>query len=104
MTGKKGPADPGTGGNYRSATANGVPKKSWRSWLPIHPFTAKFPPLSTDEFDALVDSIRKHGLRNLCHFWQPDGGPELLTGRHRLDALELMGEEITIDNRFIFEE
>jgi hypothetical protein len=94
----------GTRSDTPAAKADQSPKKSWRSWLPVHPFTAKFPPLSRDELQTLADDIKKDWLHNPCHFWRPDGRPELLTGRHRLDALELIGEEIAIDNTIIFEE
>ena len=54
-----------------------------------HPLADLFPPVVGDEFDALVEDIRAHGLR------QPvvpyDG--KVLDGRNRLRACEVAGVE-----------
>ena len=76
----------------------------WRDLLPVHPAADLFPLMKADELRELAEDIRKNGLRNsailqLHEDWQP----VLLDGRNRLDALALLGEEITLDNRFIFE-
>ena len=64
--------------------------KSWRDVLPIHPAADLFPLMPEAELKALAQD-------------DADGNPVLLDGRNRLDALSLLGEEITLDNEFIFE-
>lgn len=80
---------------------------SWRDWLPIHPRADRLPLLPPDKLRAMADDIKKPGgLRLSAVFWRrpSDGEPELLDGRNRLDALELLGEKITLDNNLIFDE
>jgi hypothetical protein len=78
--------------------------KSWRDVLPIHPACAMFDPLPPDELRALAADIKAHGLRSLVSIIEDaNGNPLLLDGRNRLDALALLGEEITLDNSFIFD-
>jgi ParB-like chromosome segregation protein Spo0J len=78
--------------------------KSWRDWLPVHPAADEFPLLPPAELKALAEDIRAHGLRNpWCLIEDEQGGVVLIDGRNRLDALELIGEEITLDNSIIFE-
>ena len=50
------------------------------------------------------EDIKKNGLSSPATL-QPDedGNPVLLDGRNRLDALALLGEEITLDNSDIFD-
>jgi ParB-like chromosome segregation protein Spo0J len=79
--------------------------KSWRQWLRIHPATELFPPLGKEDLRALADDIKQHGLRQPIYFIKDvDGNPVLLDGINRLDALELLGEEVALDNRAIFEQ
>ena len=80
-------------------------KKSWRRWLRIHPAAELFPPLGKQDLRALADDIKQHGLRQAVSVIKDvDGNPVLLDGINRLDALELLGEEIALDNRAIFEQ
>jgi len=85
--------------------SSSTPKKSWRQWLRIHPAAELFPPLSKQEQRALADDIKQYGLRQPISFIKDvEGNSLLLDGINRLDALELLGEEIAIDNRAIFEQ
>ena len=84
--------------------------KSWRDVLPIHPAADLFPLMSSpDELRALAEDarIRKNGLQSLPKVQlDQNGNPVVLDGRNRLDALELLGVEITTDTpdkRRIFE-
>ena len=80
-------------------------KKSWRRWLRIHPAAELFPSLGKQDLRALADDIKQHGLRQAVSVIKGvDGNPVLLDGINRLDALELLGEEIALDNRKIFEQ
>ena len=56
----------------------------------IHPYAAKFPMLSAEDFDSLCESIARGGMR------QPiliDQNGQLLDGRNRLAACERLGVE-----------
>jgi hypothetical protein len=76
----------------------------WRKWLRIHPAAEFFPILGKEELRTLAADIKAHGLRQPTTFIEDeDGHPILLDGRSRLDALELLAEEITLDNSIIFE-
>jgi hypothetical protein len=81
--------------------------KRWRNVLPIHPAADLFPLMSPDELRALGEDIKEHGLRNPCCLAEDeDGRVVLFDGRNRLDALELIGEKITLgtlNNHVIFE-
>jgi hypothetical protein len=83
--------------------------RSWRDVLPIHPAAEIFPLMrdaAPDEFKALVEDIRKYGLKrpiDVLSTWVkcPDGfGPALelvnvvVDGRNRLDACEAAGISI----------
>ena len=85
--------------------SSSTPKKSWRQWLRIHPAAELFPPLSKQEQRALADDIKQYGLRQPISFIKDvEGNSLLLDGINRLDALELLNEEIALDNRAIFEQ
>jgi hypothetical protein len=78
--------------------------KSWRDVLPIHPAAELFPLMASDELKALAEDIKKNGLRIPCRLIEDKhGNVALLDGRNRLDAIELLGAEITLDNSIIFE-
>jgi ParB-like chromosome segregation protein Spo0J len=89
--------------NNLSVSAQAAP--SWRGVLPIHPAANLFPLLSKDDLEELSRDIKENGLCQPCHIIAgEDGRPVLLDGRNRLDALEHIGGEITLDNRLIFEQ
>jgi hypothetical protein len=83
------------------------PAASWRDVLPIHPAAERFPLMTSDELRALAEDIKQNGLRNPCCIAEDEDGRVLLfDGRNRLDALELIGEKITLatlNNSVIFE-
>ena len=67
----------------------------WRDQLPVHPCADIFPLLDSAELKALADDIAENGIRQEIHLYRyPDDRLVLLDGRNRLDALELLGEEI----------
>jgi hypothetical protein len=68
----------------------------WRDRLPVHPAAEVFPLLSKGELEELAEHIRRNGLLEGVTLWlNPDTGQEeLLDGRNRLDALELLGDEV----------
>jgi len=68
----------------------------WRERLPVHPAADVFPSLTRGELQELADDIRKNGLLEGVVLWlNPNTGEEeLLDGRNRLDALELLGDAI----------
>jgi len=77
------------------------PTPSWRDVLPIHPACAMFDLLPPDELRALGEDIRKNGLTSpiaVTVTKLPIGWHyELLDGRNRLDAMELVGIHFTIE-------
>jgi ParB-like chromosome segregation protein Spo0J len=78
--------------------------KSWRRWLRIHPVAELLPLLDKESLAALAAGIKKHGLKQRVSIIDDEGGNVvLIDGRNRLDALELLGEDITPDNGTIFE-
>jgi ParB-like chromosome segregation protein Spo0J len=78
--------------------------KSWRRRLRVHPVAELFPLLDKESLAALATDIKKHGLKQRVSIIDDEGANVvLIDGRNRLDALELLGEEITLDNRTIFE-
>jgi hypothetical protein len=71
---------------------------SWRDVLPIHPACELFPPLPPDELRALGEDIVKNKLASPIVLWQADSKAplQLLDGRNRLDALELVAGPVTV--------
>src|SRR5215472_5800342 len=68
-------------------------RKSWRDVLPIHPAAELFPPMSSDELRELgADIVKKNGLVAPIALWRPNPNEplQLLDGRNRLDAIELV--------------
>jgi len=68
-------------------------RKSWRDVLPIHPAAELFPPMSSDELRELgADIVKKNGLVAPIALWRrnPNEPLQLLDGRNRLDAIELV--------------
>jgi ParB-like chromosome segregation protein Spo0J len=81
-----------------------VAHQRWRDVLPIHPAAELFPRMSQAELRELGEDIKRYGLRNPCCLVEDEyGRVVLIDGRNRLDALELIGEQITLDNSIIFE-
>jgi hypothetical protein len=68
---------------------------SWRDVLPIHPAAELFPRLSPDELKTLGEDIKVNGLQVPIVVRVEKLGDEwiyqLLDGRNRLDAIELVG-------------
>jgi ParB-like chromosome segregation protein Spo0J len=75
---------------------------AWRSRLRVHPAAELFP-LNNDDVGALADDIRRHGLREPVSVIKDGRGYVLLDGRSRLDAMELAGKKIDINDRGTFE-
>jgi ParB-like chromosome segregation protein Spo0J len=88
-----------------TAKAKQAPRP-WRDVLPVHAAAEMFPRMSPDELRELGEDIRKHGLHEPIVLLRKrrlrwDGSPiigkydlELLDGRNRLDAMELVGFEL----------
>jgi hypothetical protein len=76
--------------------------KPWREVLKVHPASELFPLMSKDELKALANDIQLHGLRLPVTLITDANGTSVLDGRNRIDALELNGEEITLENDGIF--
>jgi len=72
--------------------------RSWRDVLDIHPAAELFPLMSPDELRVLGENIKKHGLVFLVTLSQ-EMPPRLVDGRNRLDALELIGDEVVSDGK-----
>ena len=67
----------------------------WRDRLKIHPAAALFPPLSNEELRDLAKDIKQHDLRErVACIKEQDGTRVVVDGRSRLDALELLGEDV----------
>ena len=68
---------------------------SWRDVLPIHPAADLFPLMAPDELKALGEDIKKNGLTSpiaiVTRKDAKDWRYQLLDGRNRLDAMELVG-------------
>jgi len=67
--------------------------QGWRSVLKVHPVAGAFPLLSKKELEELAGDIQRNGLKTPIVLWAPEDGAEfqLLDGRNRLDALEMIG-------------
>jgi hypothetical protein len=65
---------------------------SWRDHLPIHPAADLFPLMSESELRELGQDIKARGLVSPIVL----KGGELLDGRNRLDAMELVGIEFEV--------
>jgi hypothetical protein len=66
----------------------------WRDHLAVHPAADELPPLPRDELQALADDIKRNGLQSPIVIWGQrftDPDAVLLDGRHRLNALEMIG-------------
>jgi hypothetical protein len=75
--------------------------KTWRDQIPVHPACKLFPPMPPDELRALGEDILKNkGLNSAIVLWRADrkGQAQLLDGRNRLDAMELVGFQMVDDD------
>jgi hypothetical protein len=61
---------------------------------PIHPICAEWPDMPDDEFAALVEDIRKHGVRIKAHVTADN---VLIDGKTRQKACELLGIELPVE-------
>jgi hypothetical protein len=81
---------------------------NWRDHLKVHPAADLFPLLSETDPAALKDlaeDIRQHGQREPASYIKDsDGNRVLLDGRNRLDALEMLGKKIDINDSRVFEQ
>jgi ParB-like nuclease domain len=77
--------------------ANETPKKTgWRDILPIHPAAELTPLMTEDDLRGLADDIERNDLLVKVTVSEQDGVMQLIDGRNRLDALELLGREIFV--------
>src|SRR5437868_187104 len=65
--------------------------KSWRDKFKIHPAAGLFPMMGAAELRELGEDIRKNDLSTTICMIEVDGEVQLLDGRNRLDAMELVG-------------
>ncbi len=74
--------------------------KRWREFHKVHPACELIPPQSQEDLLALGEDIKRNGLREPINVWTPGGLGDkdldwfLLTGRSRLDAMELVGMSV----------
>jgi hypothetical protein len=82
--------------NERDSSTPSLPSTStiasWRDHLAVHPAAELFPPLPPDELRTLGEDIIKNGLTSPIALWRADPKvqEQLLDGRNRLDAIELV--------------
>ena len=69
-------------------------KLSWRDALPIHPAAELLPLMSEQELRELGDDIQKNGLHEGVALFEG----QLLDGRNRLDAMEMVGATLVTGN------
>jgi hypothetical protein len=84
------PAPDNRGGS--SSTNKIATTQPWRDVLPVHPAAELFPPMSPDDLRTLGEDIIKNGLTSPIALWRadPKAPEQLLDGRNRLDAIEMM--------------
>ena len=77
-----------------------TPPKSWRDVIKVHPAADLFPMMPPDELKAFGEDIKRNGMSSPIVWWterEADVGKtpapkyQLLDGRNRLDALEMVG-------------
>jgi hypothetical protein len=91
------------GPSTSSSSISTKPKTGWRSWMDIHPAAEEFP-LAESDIHALAADIKKNGQREPAYYIRGDkGNPVLLDGRHRLDARELLGKKIELNDSAVFQ-
>jgi hypothetical protein len=72
-----------------------TPMTGWRGVLKIHPAADLFPPMGPEELQALGEDIKVNGLHNPVTTWQS----QMVDGRSRLDAMELVGLPTVADGK-----
>jgi N6-adenosine-specific RNA methylase IME4 len=77
---------------------------SWRAWLRIHPAAELFPLEPPETVRKWADDMKVRGQKLACTYIRDEAGPVLLDGRNRLDARELAGLRIDINDRAVFEQ
>jgi hypothetical protein len=80
-----------------------TPSLTWRNALPAHPAAKEFVAPTPTDLKKLADDIAANGLQNKVKIQWRDGVRILLDGRSRLDALEMNGRTIDLDDTSIFE-
>jgi len=74
--------------------------KSWRDVIKVHPAADLFPMMMPDELKALGEDIKRNGMTAPIVWWTereadiektPPPKYQLLDGRNRLDAMEMVG-------------
>ena len=76
----------------------------WRSWLRVHPAAEQFPLMDGNDLAALADDIKNNGQREPCAYIRDANGPILVDGISRLDARELLGKKIELNDSAVFEQ
>lgn len=77
--------------------------KTWRDEIKVHPAADLFPMMSESELRELGEDIKRNGLRMPIYMWAPDKNShnyELVDGRNRLTAMELVGIRVLGKNGF----
>jgi hypothetical protein len=82
-------ADSDPGGVSASADVKAL--RGWRKRLRVHPAADLFPLMSESELRELGEDIKKHGLISSITLVRVGSDFQLLDGRNRLDAMELVG-------------
>src|SRR5262245_25168346 len=91
----RGPSAVSQAGQLRSREANSTQpanQRRWRDVLPVHPAAELFPLMSEAELRELGEDIIKNGMTSPIALWRadPKAQVQLLDGRNRLDAIELV--------------
>jgi hypothetical protein len=72
--------------------ANSPQPKTWRDTLPIHPAAELFRLMEEPELREVGEDIKARGLKSPVAVWKG----QLIDGRNRLDAMELVGIKFEI--------
>ena len=75
-------------------TAKPATKTSWRNVLAIHPAAELLPLMDARELRELAADIERRGLQRKIDLCARNDKEQILDGRNRLDALELLGREV----------
>ena len=84
-------------------TIDNTASRKWRNILPTHPAAEEFTGPTPADLKKLADDIAANGIQNKVKIQWRNGGRVLLDGRSRLDALEMNGGTIDLDDTSIFE-